>query len=78
MVRSKQAIRKLKKEYYTNNRDSNLKRKKQRYSTDQAYREVIIERAKERYGNDEHYREYNKERPLTYTKFYTPLNYSIG
>jgi len=22
--------------------------------------------------------EYNKERPLAYTKFYTPLNYSIG
>ena len=60
MVRSKQAIRKLKKEYYTNNRDSNLKRKKQRYSTDQAYREVIIERAKENskmcYHNDEDYR----------------------
>ena len=60
MVRSKQAARKLKKQYYTDNRDSNLKREKQRYSTDQAYREVKIERAKqkikERYHNDEVYR----------------------
>jgi hypothetical protein len=57
MVSIKQAIHKLKKQYYTNNRDSNLKRKKQRYSTDQAYRELIIERAKQNskmcYLNDE-------------------------
>ena len=61
MVSIKQARRKLKKEYYQKNRDSILKTEKQRYSTDQAYREVKIETAKqkikERYGNDEDYRE---------------------
>jgi hypothetical protein len=46
----------LKKQYYTNNRDSILKRKKQRYSTDQAYREVIKQNSKMSYHNDEDYR----------------------
>ena len=72
MVRSKQAIRKLKKQYYTNNRDSILKREKQRYSTDQAYREVKIERAKQKikelYHNDEDYRiKYKKKEKQRYS-----------
>ena len=62
MVRSKQAIRNLKKQYYTNNRDSILKREKQRYSSDQAHREVKIERAKQRYSTDQAYREVIIER----------------
>ena len=53
-------IRNLKKQYYTKNRDNILERKKRRYSTDKAYREVIIERAKQNskmcYHNDEDYR----------------------
>jgi hypothetical protein len=50
MVKSKQATRKLKKQYYTNNRDSILKREKQMYSADQAYREVKIEREKQNFN----------------------------
>jgi hypothetical protein len=56
MVRSKQATHKLKKQFYTDNRDSILKRDKQRCSTDQAYWEVEIEQARqksqERYDNN--------------------------
>jgi hypothetical protein len=74
MVKSKQAKRKLKKQYYTKNRDSILKREKERYSTDQAYQEVTIERAnrnsrdsilkreKQRYSTDQAYREVKIER----------------
>ena len=56
MVNSKEATRKLKKQYYKKNRDSISKRKKQRYSTDLAYREVIKQNSKMCYHNDEDYR----------------------
>jgi hypothetical protein len=48
MVSSKQATRKLKKKQcYTISRESILKREKQRYLTDQDYRELKIEGAKQ-------------------------------
>ena len=56
MVSIKQATRKLKKQYYQKNRNSILKREKQRYSTDQAYRDSKIDSDKQRYYNNVVYR----------------------
>ena len=72
MVSSKQVRRKLKKQYYIKNRDSILKREKERYLTNQLYREVEIHRAKQnikkRYQNDKDYRKVTIERAKQQSK----------